>query len=151
MGKNTGQRKIRPVWNSAQSINHRNKFVPSAVLTRSGRVPVSTAKQSSLRATPLTSTFRPVNVAAHTNRVNVSKLRTDAFHKSHSPIRRHFHKSIAPNTSISNEKVNTVRVKAPRSAKALLICNWPMSQGIVKLPGSFSFDGSLFNNTAEHL
>ncbi|GJX10734.1 hypothetical protein Tco_0200593 [Tanacetum coccineum] len=26
-----------------------------------------------------------------------------------------------------------------------------MSQGIVKLPRSFSFDGSLFNNTAEHL
>ncbi|GJV82627.1 DIE2/ALG10 family protein [Tanacetum coccineum] len=38
-----------------------------------------------------------------------------------------------------------------RSANALSICNWPMLQGIVKLPGSFSFDGSLFNNTAEHL
>ncbi|GKA84921.1 ribonuclease H-like domain-containing protein [Tanacetum coccineum] len=111
MGKNTGQREIRPVWNSAQRINHQNKFVPSAVLTRSGRVPVSTAKQSSLRATTSTSTFRPVNTATHTNRVNVSKLRTNAFHKSHLPIRRPFHKSTAPNTSISNEKVNTVRVK----------------------------------------
>ncbi|GKB34772.1 ribonuclease H-like domain-containing protein [Tanacetum coccineum] len=30
--------------------------------------------------------------------------------KSHSPIRRPFHKSTAPNISISNEKVNTVRV-----------------------------------------
>ncbi|GKA00151.1 hypothetical protein Tco_0672701 [Tanacetum coccineum] len=80
MGKNTGQREIRLVWNSAQRINHQNKFVPSAVLTRFGRVPVSAAKQSSLRATTSTSTFRPVNTATHTNRVNVSKLRTNAFH-----------------------------------------------------------------------
>ncbi|GJX79075.1 ribonuclease H-like domain-containing protein [Tanacetum coccineum] len=110
MGKNTGQREIRPVWNNVQRINHQNKFVPSAVLTRSGKVQVSTAKKSSLRATTSTSTFRPVNTATHTNRVNVSKLRTNAFHKSHSPIRRPFYKSTAPNTRISNEKVNTVRV-----------------------------------------
>ncbi|GJW69942.1 ribonuclease H-like domain-containing protein [Tanacetum coccineum] len=45
MGKNTGQREIRPVWNNTQRINHQNKFVPTAVLTRSGRIPVSTAKQ----------------------------------------------------------------------------------------------------------
>ncbi|GJX38790.1 putative ribonuclease H-like domain-containing protein [Tanacetum coccineum] len=116
MGKNTGQREIRPVWNSAQRINHQNKFVPSAVLTRFGRVPVSAAKQSSLRATTSTSTFRPVNTATHTNRVNVSKLRTNAFHKSHSPIRRPFYKSTAPNTRISNEKVNTVRVNGVNTA-----------------------------------
>ncbi|GJR31308.1 putative ribonuclease H-like domain-containing protein [Tanacetum coccineum] len=53
----------------------------NTVLTRFGRVPVSAAKQSSLRATSSTSTFRPVNTATHTNRVNVSKLRTNAFHK----------------------------------------------------------------------
>ncbi|GJX43519.1 hypothetical protein Tco_0260195 [Tanacetum coccineum] len=82
IGKDTGQREIKPVWNSVQRINHQNKFVPSAVLTRSGRVPVSAAKQSSLRATSSTSTFRPVNIATHTNRVNVSKLKTNAFHKS---------------------------------------------------------------------
>ncbi|GJR96696.1 hypothetical protein Tco_0268870 [Tanacetum coccineum] len=110
MGKNIGQREIRPVWNNVQRINHQNKFVPSAVLTRSRKVQVSTAKKSSLRATSSTSTFRPVNSATHTNRVNVSKLRTNAFHKSHSPIRRSFYKPTAPNTRISNEKINTVRV-----------------------------------------
>ncbi|GJV34736.1 putative ribonuclease H-like domain-containing protein [Tanacetum coccineum] len=47
MGKNTGQREIRPVWNNTQRINHQNKFVPTTVLTRSGRIPVSTAKQVS--------------------------------------------------------------------------------------------------------
>ncbi|GJX69392.1 putative ribonuclease H-like domain-containing protein [Tanacetum coccineum] len=116
MGKNSGQREIRPVWNSAQRINHQNKFVPSAVLTRFGRVPVSAAKQSPLRATTSTSTFRPVNTATYTNRVNVSKLKTNAFHKSHSPIRRSFYKSTTPNTRISNEKVNTVRVNSVNTA-----------------------------------
>ncbi|GJS01244.1 hypothetical protein Tco_0317752 [Tanacetum coccineum] len=110
IGKNISQREIRPVWNNVQRINHQNKFVPSAVLTRSGKVPVSTAKKVSLRATTSTSTFKPVNTATQTNRVNVSKLRTNAFHKSHSPIRMPFYKSSAPNTMISNEKVNTVRV-----------------------------------------
>ncbi|GJY75136.1 putative ribonuclease H-like domain-containing protein, partial [Tanacetum coccineum] len=116
MGKNTGQREIRPVWNNVQRINHQNKFVPSAVLTRSGKVQVSTAKKSSLRATTSTSTFRPVNTATHTNRVNVSKLRTNAFHKSHSPIRRSFYKPTTPNTRISNEKVNIVRVNGVNTA-----------------------------------
>ncbi|GJS62919.1 ribonuclease H-like domain-containing protein [Tanacetum coccineum] len=88
MQKNTSQREIRPVWNNAQRINHQNKFVPSTVLTRLERVPVSAAKQSSPRATTSTSTFRPVNTATHTNRVNVSELRTNSFYKSHSPIRR---------------------------------------------------------------
>ncbi|GKB44125.1 ribonuclease H-like domain-containing protein [Tanacetum coccineum] len=86
------------------------KMTQKLVLTRLGRVPVSAAKQSSPRATASTSTFRPVNTATHTNRVNVLKLRTNAFHKSYSPIRRSFYKSTAPNTKISNEKVNTVRV-----------------------------------------
>ncbi|GKA75883.1 hypothetical protein Tco_0782261 [Tanacetum coccineum] len=76
IGKNYGQREIRPIWNSAQRINHQNKCVPSTVLTRFGRVPVSDAKQSSLRATSSTSTFRPVNTATNTNRVNASKLKT---------------------------------------------------------------------------
>ncbi|GJT64444.1 ribonuclease H-like domain-containing protein [Tanacetum coccineum] len=116
MGKNTGQREIRPVWNSVQRINHQNKFVPSAVLTRSGRVPVSAAKQSSLRATTSTSTFRPVNTATHTNRVNVSKLR-QCFHMYISPIRRSFYKINSPITKYSNEKVNTVRVNGVNTAR----------------------------------
>ncbi|GJU72576.1 putative ribonuclease H-like domain-containing protein [Tanacetum coccineum] len=118
MGKNTGQREISPVWNSVQRINHQNKFVPSAVLTRSRRVPVSAAKQSSLKATTSTSTFRPVNIATHTNRVNVSKLRTYAFHKSYSPIRMPFYKSTSPNTRISNENLITAAVNGVNTAAA---------------------------------
>ncbi|GJR05538.1 hypothetical protein Tco_0528522 [Tanacetum coccineum] len=82
---NSGQREIRPVWNNTQRINHQNKFVPSAVLTRSRRVPVSAAKQSSFRAATCQPQYVPV-----------------------------FYKSTTPNTRISNEKVNTVRVNGVR-------------------------------------
>nr|GEX57422.1 ribonuclease H-like domain-containing protein [Tanacetum cinerariifolium] len=34
MGKGIGQREVRPIWNNTQRINHQNKFVPTAVLTR---------------------------------------------------------------------------------------------------------------------
>ncbi|GJU98402.1 ribonuclease H-like domain-containing protein [Tanacetum coccineum] len=59
MGRITGQREVRPVWNNAQRVNHQNKLpylhpkrnlVPTAVLTNSGNVLVNTAKQSSSRA-----------------------------------------------------------------------------------------------------
>ncbi|GKA42855.1 ribonuclease H-like domain-containing protein [Tanacetum coccineum] len=103
MGKNTGQREIRPVWNNTQRINHQNKFVPTAVLTRSGRIPVSTAKQY-------------VNTATPKNRVNVSKSKINTFPKSHSPIRRPFYKSTVLNTRVSKEKVNTVRVNGVNTA-----------------------------------
>ncbi|GJT87352.1 ribonuclease H-like domain-containing protein [Tanacetum coccineum] len=55
-GRVTGQREIRPVWNNAQRVNHQNKlthphpkwnFVPTAVATKSGQMPVNVAKQSS--------------------------------------------------------------------------------------------------------
>ncbi|GJW93922.1 putative ribonuclease H-like domain-containing protein [Tanacetum coccineum] len=115
MGKVAGHKEVRPVWNNTQRINHQNKFIPSAVLTRFRRVLFSAAKQSSFRATS-TSAVKQVNTATDTNRVNISKTRTNTFHKSHSPIRRPFHKSTAPNTSISNEIVNTVRVKGVNTA-----------------------------------
>ncbi|GJR08283.1 putative ribonuclease H-like domain-containing protein [Tanacetum coccineum] len=44
MGKNTGQREIRPVWNNTQRINHQNKFVPTAVLTRVSKEKINTVR-----------------------------------------------------------------------------------------------------------
>ncbi|GKA59443.1 putative ribonuclease H-like domain-containing protein [Tanacetum coccineum] len=108
--------KPRIITQNPKRINHQNKFVPSTVLTRFGKVPVSAAKQSSFRAAASTGAVKQVNTATHTNRVNVSKTRTNTFHKSHSPIRMPFYKSTAPNTRISNEKVNTVRVNGVNTA-----------------------------------
>ncbi|GKD73715.1 putative ribonuclease H-like domain-containing protein [Tanacetum coccineum] len=46
MSKGSSQREIRLVWNNVQRINHQNQFVPKAVLTRTGKIPVNTARAS---------------------------------------------------------------------------------------------------------
>ncbi|GJT70151.1 putative ribonuclease H-like domain-containing protein [Tanacetum coccineum] len=46
MRKKSSQREIRPIWNNVQRVNHKNQFVPTAVLTRTGKIPVSTARAS---------------------------------------------------------------------------------------------------------
>ncbi|GKA55709.1 putative ribonuclease H-like domain-containing protein [Tanacetum coccineum] len=97
MGRVTGQREVRPVWNNAQRVNHQNKlthphpkrnFVPTAVATKSGLVPVNAAKQSSPRAATSISTARHVNTAALKQKVNVNGVKpsSNVFHKSHSSI-----------------------------------------------------------------
>ncbi|GJU52142.1 hypothetical protein Tco_1225856 [Tanacetum coccineum] len=45
-GKGNVQRENKPVWNNVQRMNHQNQFVPTAVLTRTGKIPVSTARAS---------------------------------------------------------------------------------------------------------
>ncbi|GJX38359.1 hypothetical protein Tco_0251662, partial [Tanacetum coccineum] len=44
--KGTSQIEKRPVWNNVQRVNHQNQFVPTAVLTRTDRIPVNTARAS---------------------------------------------------------------------------------------------------------
>ncbi|GJX30085.1 hypothetical protein Tco_0238164 [Tanacetum coccineum] len=44
MGKNTGHREVRTIWNNTQRINHQNKFVPTAVLTRVSNEKVNTIR-----------------------------------------------------------------------------------------------------------
>ncbi|GKE61813.1 hypothetical protein Tco_1512180 [Tanacetum coccineum] len=118
-GRVTGQREIRPVWNNDQRVNHQNKlthphskrnFVPTAVATKSGEVPVNTAKQSSPRAAASISTTRPVNTAASKSKVNDALPTTYSYFKAHSPVRRTFNKKSVAKTNNFNEKVNTVRV-----------------------------------------
>nr|GEY36539.1 hypothetical protein [Tanacetum cinerariifolium] len=46
--KVTCQRNDRPVWNNVQRLNHQNKFVPTAILTKTGRFPVNAARQNCL-------------------------------------------------------------------------------------------------------
>ncbi|GKB08430.1 ribonuclease H-like domain-containing protein, partial [Tanacetum coccineum] len=42
----SSQREIRPICNNVQRVNHQNQFVPTAVLTRTGKILVSTARAS---------------------------------------------------------------------------------------------------------
>nr|GFA10276.1 hypothetical protein [Tanacetum cinerariifolium] len=73
IGKGTGHRESRPVWNNVQRINHQNKFAPTAVFTRSSRIPVSVAKP---KAVVSTSAAKPVNTAGPKKSVNFSRPRS---------------------------------------------------------------------------
>ncbi|GJY64556.1 ribonuclease H-like domain-containing protein [Tanacetum coccineum] len=95
--KVTSQREVKPVWTNAMRVNHQNfsnsrrNFTPTAVLTKSGLIPFSTAKQSfSRKATPV-SAARPFNTAVHKSFANVAKPRTNVFQKAHSSLRRPFY------------------------------------------------------------
>ncbi|GKB01976.1 putative ribonuclease H-like domain-containing protein, partial [Tanacetum coccineum] len=117
-GRVTGQREIRPVWNNAQRVNHQNKFthphpkrnfVPTAVVTKSGQVPVNTAKQSSPRAATSISTARPVNIVVPKSKVNVALPKTYSYFKAHSPVKRAFNQKSVAKTYNLNEKVKIAR------------------------------------------
>ncbi|GJZ93647.1 hypothetical protein Tco_0665850 [Tanacetum coccineum] len=91
MRRVTDQREVRPVWNNAQRVSHQNKlthphpkrnFVPTAVLTKSGNVPVNTAKQSSPRAVVSNSTARYVHTTASRPTVNGAKPSSNVFYKT---------------------------------------------------------------------
>ncbi|GJT55124.1 hypothetical protein Tco_0990178 [Tanacetum coccineum] len=84
-----------------------NKKACFVFLTKSGNVPVNTAKQSSPRAGVLNSTARYVNTAASRPTVNGAKPSSKFFHKAHSPLRRPFNQKSAVKTNNFNEKVYT--------------------------------------------
>ncbi|GJT98754.1 putative ribonuclease H-like domain-containing protein [Tanacetum coccineum] len=115
MCKGTGQRENRPAWNNVQRVNHQNQFVPTAVLTRTGRIPVNTARASSTNNVNtarhnFNSQAAPTNAARKVNTVKpiVNNVRPKTiFHKTQSPIRRPFYRTTAPRTKFSNQKVNT--------------------------------------------
>ncbi|GJV85526.1 putative ribonuclease H-like domain-containing protein, partial [Tanacetum coccineum] len=47
-GKGTCQGENKPVWNNVQRLNHQNKFVPKALLTKTGIFPINVARQNFL-------------------------------------------------------------------------------------------------------
>ncbi|GJX30198.1 hypothetical protein Tco_0238277, partial [Tanacetum coccineum] len=119
MGRVTGQREVRPVWNNAQRVNHQNKlthphpkrnFVPTTVATKSGLVPVNAAKQSSTRAATSISTVRHVNTAALKQQLNVASPTKYSYLKAHSPLRRPFNQKSAAKANNFNKKVYTAKV-----------------------------------------
>ncbi|GJS38426.1 ribonuclease H-like domain-containing protein [Tanacetum coccineum] len=106
-------------WNNVHRVNKQNQFVPSAVLTRTGIIPVSTARASSTnnfstarqsfnRQTVLTNTAMKVNtVKPIVNRVRPANV----FHKTHSPTRP-FKKTTVLKPIFTNQKFNTAKVNA---------------------------------------
>ncbi|GKD03744.1 hypothetical protein Tco_1178718, partial [Tanacetum coccineum] len=106
--------------NNVQRVNKQNQFVPSAVLTRTGIIPVNTARtsgtknfstvrQSVNRQTVLTSTAMKVN----TDKPIMNRVKpANVFHKTHSPSLRPFKKTTVLRTDFSKQKVNTAKVNA---------------------------------------
>ncbi|GJY05743.1 ribonuclease H-like domain-containing protein [Tanacetum coccineum] len=140
MRKKSSQREIRPIWNNVQIVNHKNQFVPTAVLTRTGKIPVSTARVS---GTNNVSTARHnfnsqailTNAAKKISTVKpfVNRVRSKpVFHKTHSPFIRPFNNTTALRTKFSKQKVNTAEVNAVSAVggkretvvKPSAGCNW---------------------------
>ncbi|GKC15124.1 hypothetical protein Tco_1011906, partial [Tanacetum coccineum] len=129
MGKGTGKRENRPVWNNVQRLNHQNKFVPTAVLTKTGIFPVNTARQNLSIQAAATCTARKINTA----RPIVNKIRPRSnIYKSHSPIRKPYNRTTTPKENFANHKVNIAGDKTVSAVggnretvvKASAGCNW---------------------------
>nr|GEX94539.1 ribonuclease H-like domain-containing protein [Tanacetum cinerariifolium] len=128
--KGTSHRESRPVWNNVQRINHQNKFAPTVVFTRSGRIPVSAANP---KAATSTSAAKPVNTVGPKQSVNFSRTRS-TFHKSHSLIRRSFYNAIIHLKRNSTERVNTAGSKVVSYVKGNRVTAVKTSPGCVWRP-----------------
>ncbi|GKC37461.1 putative ribonuclease H-like domain-containing protein, partial [Tanacetum coccineum] len=105
-GKGNVQRENKPVWNNVQRVNHKNQFVPTAVLTRTGKIPVSTARHNFNSQAILTNAARKISTVKPFVRPK------NVFHKTHSPFRRPFNRTTTLRTKFSKQKVNTAEVNA---------------------------------------
>ncbi|GJV28752.1 copia protein [Tanacetum coccineum] len=114
MRKKSSQREIRPIWNNVQRVNHQNQFVPTAVLTRTGKIPVNTARAS---GTNNVSTARhnfnrqavPTNAArkAKTVKPIVNNAKVNTVKPMVSAFRKTFKRTTALRTNFSKQNVNT--------------------------------------------
>nr|GEU89814.1 hypothetical protein [Tanacetum cinerariifolium] len=126
VGKGTGHKKSRLVWNNIQRINHQNKFAPTTVFTRFGRIPVSAAQ---LKVTASTSAAKPVNTVGPTQSVHFSKSKTHS--------RRN-----------STERVNAVGSKAVSAVKGNGVTAVKTSTG--SSTGSFKEQKIVNNGCSRH-
>ncbi|GJT63440.1 putative ribonuclease H-like domain-containing protein [Tanacetum coccineum] len=81
-------------WNNVQRVNKQNQFVPSAVLTRTGKIPVNTTRASSTK-----------------NLITASYDRKRFFTITHSNLQDTFiNDKTVLMTKFSNQKLNTAKV-----------------------------------------
>ncbi|GJS19420.1 putative ribonuclease H-like domain-containing protein [Tanacetum coccineum] len=120
-------------WNNVQRVNKQNQFVPSAVLTRTGIIPVSTARASSTKnfstarasSTKNFSTARQsfnrqtvlTNTAMKVNTVKPIVNRVRPANVFHSPTTRPFKKTTVLRPTFSNQKLNTAKDYPHRALK----------------------------------
>ncbi|GJR54620.1 putative ribonuclease H-like domain-containing protein [Tanacetum coccineum] len=138
--KKSSQKEIMPIWNNVQRVNHQNQFVPTAVLTRTGKIPVNTARASGTNnvSTARHNYNRHVVPSNGTRKVNtvkpiVNNVRPKTgFHDSVLPFRKTFKRTTTLRTNFSYQKVNTAEVntvsavggKRETAVKPSTGCNW---------------------------
>ncbi|GJW83070.1 hypothetical protein Tco_0156215 [Tanacetum coccineum] len=130
----------KPVWNNVQRMNHQNQFVPITVLTRTSKIPVSTARASGTNnvntarhnfnsQAVLTNAARKIStVKPFVNKVRPKTI----FRKTHSPFRRPFNNTTTLKTTFTKQKVNTAGVNSVSAigqnretvVKTSAGCNW---------------------------
>ncbi|GKA86698.1 ribonuclease H-like domain-containing protein [Tanacetum coccineum] len=110
---------IRPVWNNSKMVNHKNfankmthphpnrRFVPQAILTRSGKINTAGASVNTAGAR-INTAVRTVNTAGLILTVNHPRSISSTYKKGYSHVTRPFNTN---KNSIFNKTVNTVRVK----------------------------------------
>ncbi|GJY71514.1 putative ribonuclease H-like domain-containing protein [Tanacetum coccineum] len=116
------EKAIRPVWNNSSRVNHKNfankmthphpnrKFVPQAVLTRTGKINTVGASVNTAGSKLVNTAIRPVNTAGSKPSVNHPRSISNAYKKGYSRVTRPFNKFSANKNGIFNKKVNTVKV-----------------------------------------
>ncbi|GJT53118.1 putative ribonuclease H-like domain-containing protein [Tanacetum coccineum] len=117
---------------NVKSVNKENthkNFVPIAIATKSGQVPVNAAKQNSPRAAASISTDRPVNIASLKSKVNDALPKTYSYFKAHSPVRRVFNQKSTAKTNNLNEKVKTARVNNVTTARPKAVVSAAVEMG----------------------
>ncbi|GJR97357.1 putative ribonuclease H-like domain-containing protein [Tanacetum coccineum] len=166
MRMKSSQRVIRPIWNNVQRVNHKNQFVPIAVLTRTGKILINTARAS---GTNNVSTARhdfnrqavPTNAAMKVNTVKpiVNRVRpANVFYKTHSPFSRSFINTTALRTNFSYQKVNTAEVnvvsvvggKRETAVKPSSGCNWRQKGHYWQNISKYNNGSSLRNSDYPH-
>nr|GEW31577.1 hypothetical protein [Tanacetum cinerariifolium] len=133
-----------PIIGDWVSDNDEDKnFAPTAVLTKSGIVPISTARQSSLRVAAPVNVARPINTVASKPLVNVAKPRQNALQTSHSLNRRPFYQQTAVKNRNLNNNVNTAKENSINTSKGNNVTSDIGNQGLMLLSPQHAGFGDL--------
>nr|GEW11731.1 ribonuclease H-like domain-containing protein [Tanacetum cinerariifolium] len=107
--KNTSVEKKAKLKNLGSLVRVLEKFIPAAVLTKSGQVPVNTAKQSSHRAATSVSTARDVNTTAPRPKANDALPKAYSYFKAHLPIKSPFNQKSTVVSTAEGNRNNAVQ------------------------------------------
>ncbi|GJT94809.1 putative ribonuclease H-like domain-containing protein [Tanacetum coccineum] len=122
------QRKVKPVWNIAQRVNHQNfakkthpyakkNMVLRAVPTKSGLVSINTVRQ--------------VNAAHTKTTVNAASPMSHLSKKAHLTVKRPINKNTTFKNSNFNQRVNTVKDKNVNTIRAKAAVNSARPKAVV--------------------